>query len=117
VSKDTAEVPWHHVQPAFCCKAKEIKTDGPKNHPRKTTNGVRNIMASQRSVFSAALYMITGADRTQTFIDVEGFIFAGGHYHVSRLCCILTDLLTEVYGFNRARRAVWTVLMLQHPFR
>lgn len=26
------------------------------------------------------------------------------------ICCIITDLLTEVYGFNRTRQAVWTVL-------
>ena len=27
------------------------------------------------------------------------------------LCCILTDILTEVYGFNRARQALWTCLV------
>lgn len=27
------------------------------------------------------------------------------------ICCIITDLLTEVYGFNRTRQAIWTALV------
>lgn len=27
------------------------------------------------------------------------------------ICCIITDILTEIYGFNRTRQAIWTVLV------
>ena len=27
------------------------------------------------------------------------------------ICAIITDLLTEIYGFNRARKALWTVII------
>ncbi len=26
------------------------------------------------------------------------------------ICCVITDLLTEVYGFNRTRQAIWTAV-------
>jgi uncharacterized PurR-regulated membrane protein YhhQ (DUF165 family) len=54
------------------------------------------------------LYMITMAIVPKLF-SLEGFIFSVGIITFP-LCCILTDLMTEVYGFNRARRAIWTVL-------
>lgn len=54
------------------------------------------------------LYMITAAINVK-MIDVYGFILPGGILTFP-LCCIITDLLTEVYGFNRTRQAIWTVL-------
>lgn len=55
-----------------------------------------------------ALYMINQA--------IVGKIFTIGEITTTAaiftfpLCCIITDLVTEVYGFNRARRALWTVV-------
>lgn len=56
-----------------------------------------------------ALYMITGA-LVPKLIDIYGFILPAAIITFP-LCCIITDLLTEVYGFNRTRQAVWTVLV------
>ena len=55
------------------------------------------------------LYMIT-MTLTPKLIVLYGFIFPAGIITFP-LCCIITDLLTEVYGFNRTRKAVWTVLV------
>lgn len=54
------------------------------------------------------LYMITMAIVPKLF-SLHGFIFSVGIITFP-LCCILTDLMTEVYGFNRTRKAIWTVL-------
>lgn len=54
------------------------------------------------------LYMITAA------INVKMALFFGlalpAGTMVFPICCILTDVLTEVYGFNRSRQAIWTVI-------
>jgi uncharacterized integral membrane protein (TIGR00697 family) len=55
------------------------------------------------------LYMITMAMNAK-LIDVYGFILPVGIVTFP-LCAIITDILTEVYGFNRARQAIWTVLV------
>lgn len=54
------------------------------------------------------LYMITSA-LVAKMVDIGGFIFSAAIITFP-LCCIITDLLTEVYGFNRTRQAIWTVL-------
>jgi uncharacterized integral membrane protein (TIGR00697 family) len=54
------------------------------------------------------LYMISMATITK-MIDVYGMITPAGII-VFPLCAILTDILTEVYGFNRTRQAIWTAL-------
>ncbi len=55
------------------------------------------------------LYMITMAIMPK-MIDLYGLIMPAGTI-VFPLCAILTDILTEIYGFNRARQAVWTALI------
>lgn len=55
-----------------------------------------------------ALYMIT-MTLTPKIVDIFGF-FIPAAILTFPLCCILTDVLTEVYGFNRARQAIWTNL-------
>ncbi|MGE3771117.1 MAG: queuosine precursor transporter [Bdellovibrionales bacterium] len=55
-----------------------------------------------------ALYMITLA-LCSKLIEIQGFTLVAGVL-VFPLCCIITDLLTEVYGFNRTRQAVWTTM-------
>lgn len=54
------------------------------------------------------LYVISNALNTK-IIDFWGVILPAGILTFP-LCCIITDLLTEVYGFNRTRQAIWTVL-------
>ena len=56
-----------------------------------------------------ALYMITMAINSKIF-DFYGFILPAGII-VFPICAILTDLLTEVYGFNRTRQAIWTAVV------
>ena len=55
------------------------------------------------------LYMITMAVMPK-MIDLYGLIMPAGVI-VFPLCAVLTDILTEIYGFNRARQAVWTALI------
>lgn len=55
-----------------------------------------------------SLYAITNAINFK-MIDVYGLILPAGIITFP-LCCIITDILTEVYGFNRTRQAIWTVL-------
>ncbi len=55
-----------------------------------------------------ALYIITNAVNTK-IIDLAGFILPAGII-IFPLCTILADLMTEIYGFNRARQIIWTVL-------
>jgi queuosine precursor transporter len=55
------------------------------------------------------LYMITLAI-TPKMVDIYGLILPAGIITFP-LCCIITDLLTEVYGFNRTRKAIWTTLL------
>ena len=55
------------------------------------------------------LYMIVGA-LVPKMVDLYGLIVPAGTI-VFPICSVLTDLLTEVYGFNRTRQAVWTVLV------
>lgn len=57
-----------------------------------------------------ALYMITMAINSKIF-DFHGMILPAGII-VFPICAILTDLLTEVYGFNRTRQAIWTTIIL-----
>ena len=54
------------------------------------------------------LYMIAMAIGPK-IIEIQGFIFSAAII-VFPLCCIITDILSEVYGFNRARQAIWAVL-------
>ncbi len=56
-----------------------------------------------------ALYMITMAINTK-MVDLYGFIFPAGIITFP-MCSVITDLLTEVYGFNRTRQAIWTTLI------
>lgn len=55
-----------------------------------------------------ALYMINQAIVGKMF--TIGEITTTAAIFTFPLCCIITDLLTEVYGFNRARKALWTVV-------
>ena len=55
-----------------------------------------------------AMYMINQAIVVKMF--TIGSITTTAGIFTFPLCCIITDLLTEVYGFNRARRALWTVV-------
>lgn len=54
------------------------------------------------------LYMASVATSVK-LVDFYGLIVPAGII-IFPLCCILTDILTEVYGFNRARQALWTTL-------
>lgn len=55
-----------------------------------------------------ALYMTTQALASK-IADFHG-LYVSVAIIIFPLCAIITDLLTEVYGFNRARKALWTVL-------
>lgn len=55
------------------------------------------------------LYVITGAVNSK-LIEIGGLVLPAGIL-IFPLCCIITDLMTEVYGFNRTRQAVWTTLI------
>ena len=55
------------------------------------------------------LYMITTAI-VPKLVDFGGIVLSAGIITFP-LCCIITDLMTEVYGFNRTRQAIWTVLV------
>lgn len=55
------------------------------------------------------LYMITAALNPK-IITIFGLALPAGILTFP-LCCIITDLLTEIYGFNRARQAVWTTMV------
>ncbi len=61
-----------------------------------------------------ALYMMTQALTAKMF--TIGIITTSASIIIFPLCCIITDILTEVYGFNRARRALWTVLVCTFLF-
>lgn len=54
------------------------------------------------------LYVITNALNAK-MVDYGWFILPAGIVTFP-ICCIITDLLTEVYGFNRSRQAIWTNL-------
>ena len=56
-----------------------------------------------------AMYMITMAINTK-IVDIYGMILPAGII-VFPICCVLTDIMTEIYGFNRTRHAVWTTLV------
>lgn len=56
-----------------------------------------------------AMYMINQAI-VMKMITIGGITITAGIFTFP-LCAIITDLLTEVYGFNRARRALWTVVV------
>ncbi len=58
---------------------------------------------------AAGMYMITLA-LVPKIIEIYGFAVPVSIITFP-ICCILTDILTEVYGFNRARRSVWTTLV------
>lgn len=55
-----------------------------------------------------ALYMINNAIVSKITV-IAGIPFTVALI-IFPLCAIITDLLTEVYGFNRTRQAIWTVL-------
>ena len=55
------------------------------------------------------LYMISIAIGSK-LIDVHGLVLPAGII-IFPFCCIITDILTEIYGFNRTRQAVWTALL------
>ncbi len=55
-----------------------------------------------------SLYIITNAINFK-MIDLWGIILPAGIITFP-LCAILSDIMTEVYGFNRTRQAIWTVL-------
>jgi uncharacterized integral membrane protein (TIGR00697 family) len=56
------------------------------------------------------LYMISGVT-TPKMISLPFGMATSAALIVFPLCTIITDILTEVYGFNRARQAIWTVLV------
>jgi uncharacterized integral membrane protein (TIGR00697 family) len=58
---------------------------------------------------AAGMYMITLA-LVPKIIEIYGFAVPVSIITFP-ICCILTDILTEVYGFNRARRSVWITLV------
>lgn len=55
------------------------------------------------------LYMITIVIAPK-LVNVYGLTTSAGILTFP-LCAIITDLMTEIYGFNRTRQAVWTVLV------
>lgn len=55
-----------------------------------------------------SLYMITLAINTK-IITFHGLTMPAGMI-VFPLCIVLTDVLTEIYGFNRTRQAIWTAV-------
>lgn len=55
------------------------------------------------------LYMITMAINSKLF-TLGGLVFPAGMLTFP-LCAIIADLMTEIYGFNRTRQAVWMVLV------
>lgn len=55
------------------------------------------------------LYVITNALNAK-LIEVWGIALPVGIITFP-ICTIITDIMTEVYGFNRARQAIWAVLM------
>lgn len=61
-----------------------------------------------------AMYMINQAI-VMKMITIGDITITAGIFTFP-LCCIITDLLTEVYGFNRARRALWTVVFCTFLF-
>jgi uncharacterized integral membrane protein (TIGR00697 family) len=52
---------------------------------------------------------VTAAAIGSKVVDLWGLQFPAGLL-VFPICCIITDLLSEIYGFNRARKAIYTVL-------
>ena len=61
------------------------------------------------STLFCGLYMITIALNTKS-IDLFGWYVPAGLL-TFLICAIITDILTEVYGFNRARRAIYGTLI------
>ncbi|HBM90682.1 MAG TPA: transporter [Rhodospirillaceae bacterium] len=55
------------------------------------------------------IYMISTAISLKIIV-LGPFIISAGLLVVP-LCTIITDILTEIYGFNRTRQAIWTVLV------
>lgn len=55
------------------------------------------------------MYVITNAIAGK-MVDIHGLIFTAGNLTFP-ICAILTDMLTEIYGFNRTRQAIWTTLV------
>lgn len=54
------------------------------------------------------IYMITTAITTK-LVDFYGLTLSAGILTFP-ICCILADILTEIYGFNRTRQVIWTTL-------
>jgi len=63
--------------------------------------------ASITGIF-CGLYIITSV-LVPKMIVIFGLILPAGIITFP-LCCIITDLLTEIYGFNRTRQAIWAAL-------
>jgi uncharacterized integral membrane protein (TIGR00697 family) len=61
------------------------------------------------SAVFCGLYMVTIALNTK-MIDLFGWYVPAGLLTFP-ICAIITDILTEVYGFNRARRAIYATLL------
>lgn len=61
------------------------------------------------SAMLCGMYMITLAISGK-ISDVWGF-YLSASIITFPICCILTDVLTETYGFNRARQALWVTLV------
>jgi queuosine precursor transporter len=55
------------------------------------------------------LYTITNVLNPK-MVDFGWFVLPAGILPFP-LCAIITDMLTEIYGFNRTRQAVWTALI------
>jgi len=56
-----------------------------------------------------AMYMITMALGTKLF--TVGFITTSAGLLTFPVCTIISDMLTEVYGFNRTRQVIWTAMV------
>lgn len=54
------------------------------------------------------LYVMTNALNSK-MADFGWFVLPAGIITFP-ICCIITDLLTEIYGFNRTRQAIWSAL-------
>lgn len=55
-----------------------------------------------------AIYMITMALGNKLF--TLGFITTSAGLLTFPICTIISDMLTEVYGFNRTRQVIWTAM-------
>ena len=60
--------------------------------------------------FYAAILLISNIAATK-LVDIGGFILDGG-FVLFPLAYIIDDVLTEVYGYRYARRAIWTAFVI-----